>query len=395
VIEIKTVGLDDYLDGDGATSNIKVLLLGAPGTGKTRAASYWVRPLLIDTEGGRAVLADRQTPYVAVTSSKDADDVVRYLQKEAGKPSRTFDTIIIDTLDGYQKTLKKERLAKTGHTKLEAFEGDYDWLDAKLDAFITPILSLNVNVVCNIHIKSTGKVKDKGNEPAADDEDGLAIIQAWELDLLGGTRGRAAGWFDLVGSMENDWGLEKGKRVIKRQIRWQPTPAIPFLKDRLFAFPEVTPVNFAESDYTQLVEALTKKAERIMPATVVAQIPTEGATPVAANTPSGAVVAVPSGVLTRPRKAAVKKSAAKAAAKAPAATSEPAAVPPGFIDDAVSAVNAGLGGEVIAVELDFAAQADAATTRDQVRTIWGEAKGAGKLTSSLKAKLTVLAQKLQ
>ena len=44
---------------DGS-ANIKALIIGGPGAGKTRMSSYWPKPIFLDCENGRGSLADRK-----------------------------------------------------------------------------------------------------------------------------------------------------------------------------------------------------------------------------------------------------------------------------------------------------------------------------------------------
>jgi len=384
VIQIKTTGLEDYLDGDGGTSNIKCLVLGRPGSGKTRAASFWKRPFLCDFEDGRSVLADRGIPYVRIRSLAEAKETLQYIRREVGKPSRAFDTVIVDTIDGFQMTSVRERLKKVSRERLEAFEGDYDAVNNPVKEFIQGLLELDVNVVVNAHIKEAGQVKVKGQDSkkAKLGDDTLNITQAWSVDMVGGIREQVAGWFDLVALMENEWDLQDGKKVIKRHLRWQPTPEIPFLKDRLYAFGDTTPVRFADSDYTQLAEMLANKAKGLAPSQDVDVIgePVQIAAP---DANAGPVVADPSGVLPRPR----------ANNAAPKSTNDTTAPTP----TAVETVQDVLGGQVIAehvVPRDYAAEAEQCATRADVKAIWNDALQAGALDAALKARLTVIGKGL-
>ena len=69
MLTIKTTGLSDYLDG--GSGRIKVLMMGPPGSGKTRSASFWPKPLLADCEDGRMSVADRAIPYAAIKTTAD------------------------------------------------------------------------------------------------------------------------------------------------------------------------------------------------------------------------------------------------------------------------------------------------------------------------------------
>jgi hypothetical protein len=381
VISIKTTGLEDYLDGEGGTCNIKVLVLGRPGSGKTRAASYWKRPLLIDLEDGRAVLADRGTPYVRVRTLKEAEEALLYVRKEAGKPSRIFDTVIVDTIDALQLISVRERLKKTGRERLEALEGDYDSVNQPLKAFIAGLLELDLNVVVNAHVRQENQIKVKDSKPKPLlGGDTVTTAQAWAVDLVGGIREQAAGWFDLVALLENEWDIGDGTKVIRRHLRWQPIPELPFLKDRLYAFPPTTPVDFADTDYTQLADAIAKKALGLKRSVQVVEVVGEPDI-VARGVAGGPVTASPSGVLPKPRK-----------------KPEPEVkVEPPTPDEAVATVEETLGGQVVdqeALPRDYAAEAEQVATRAEVKDIWNAALEAGALTPPLKARLTVIARSL-
>ena len=58
---------EDYLDG---SANIKMLVIGSPGSGKTRSASFWPKPIYADIEAGRGSLRDRRIPYVEIKNSQ-------------------------------------------------------------------------------------------------------------------------------------------------------------------------------------------------------------------------------------------------------------------------------------------------------------------------------------
>lgn len=393
-IRIQTAGLDDYLDGDGGTANIKALILGRAGSGKTRSSSYWKNPLLLDCEDGRAVLADRGTPYVEIESEQDVNDIIAYLKKEAGKPSRTFDTVILDTLDGLQQRLIRNHLAKVRRSRMEAFEGDYDAVNNPIKNLIHTLRDLPINVVVLVHLKEAGKVTKKDEVAAHAGEDTLTMAQGWSIDLVGDVREKAAGWFDLVGLMQNEWASEKvgkeTKQVIKRSIRWQPIPEVPFLKDRLYAFPPSTPVNFSDEDYTRLVKYIEKKATGLKRSEVVGEV--EGALDNAApaDVAGGPVAPNPSGVLSKPRQRVETPPAESTPEPATTeAAEESAPVEAPAEPSGVEVAKEVLGAEVIAEECDWVALGEAATTVEEVRAIWKRAEAANELTSTVKAALAV------
>ena len=120
---IKTTGIEDYLDGGEAY--IKALIMGPPSAGKTRSASFWPKPIFADCEKGRMSIADRAVPYGEILSQDDMRGMIRALQVECMKPvaQRAYQTVVIDTLDAYQRIVMQERLRSE---RKEAFSGYQD-----------------------------------------------------------------------------------------------------------------------------------------------------------------------------------------------------------------------------------------------------------------------------
>lgn len=302
---IKTTGIEDYLDGGEAY--IKALIMGPPSAGKTRSASFWPKPIFADCEKGRMSIADRKMPYGEIVTTKDMDDLLLKCKQECMKPvaSRQYQTLVIDTLDAYQRIVIQERLQAE---KKEALSGWADWgyLDAKMSAFVSKLLALPMNIVVNVHTKDT-----------KDGDDGPMITG---VKLKGDLREQIAAEFDLVGLMGTFWEAEGGERVLKRAIRWHPEPTSPILKDRSGRLPRFTPVTFTEDDYGQLFAPLIAALDELDAATTVEELPRdEEATP--APPMQGGPVAV--------KPEAAPKKAAKAPAKAaPAKATAPAAAVP-------------------------------------------------------------------
>lgn len=307
---IKTTGIEDYLDGGEAY--IKALIMGPPSAGKTRSASFWPLPIFADCEKGRMSIADRKVPYGEITSTKDMDDLLLKLKQECQKPvrNRAFQTLVIDTLDAYQRIVIQERLTAE---KKEALSGWADWgyLDAKMTQFVAKLLALPMNIVVNVHTKDT-----KGG----DDDPVITGIK-----LKGDLKEQIAAEFDLVGLMGTFWESVDGERVLSRAIKWHPEPNVPILKDRSGRLPRFTPVTFTEDDYSQLFTPLIEALDHLPDATVVEELPRdEAATPVAPA--AGGPVAVKPA--EAPKKAAAPAKAPAKAAPAKAAAAVPAAAKP-------------------------------------------------------------------
>lgn len=321
---IRTTGVEDFLDAAGE-SHIKALIMGESSAGKTRSASFWPAPIFADCEEGRMSLADRRVPYAAIKSTAHMDALLTQLEvhcKTTPPAQRDYRTLVIDTLDAYQRIIVAEIL-KAG--RKEAMSGYQDWgqLDAKMIAFIGRLQKLPMNIVVNLHLKQR-----------QDGDDGPMV---YEPRLQGGIRDQITAEFDLVGHMSSYWQAEEGKRTLKRAVKWHPDPNFPVLKDRSGQLPVFTEVTFTDQDYVGLFElmfgdylntlAASEEVERIE---VTEDAPVEepragGPVAVKASAKVAEPDTVPVRTEARAKKAAVPPSKRAAAAKA--APAQPAQQP--------------------------------------------------------------------
>jgi len=347
MLQIKQTGLDDYLAG--GEGRIKVLIMGNPGAGKTRSASFWPKPLLADCEDGRMSVADRAIPYAAIKSIADMKALLTLAEEESKRPKdqQRFQTLIIDTLDAYQRIVMQEYLRTQ---KKSAMSGWQDWgfLDAEMVELVARLSGISMNVVANLHVKDT---KVGGSD------EGEGGYLAKSPKLKGDFKEQVAAEFDLIGFMSTDWEAVNGKRTLSRHIQWEPSPDVPISRDRSGQLPGVTPVTFTEEDYLGLLRPLAAAAELLKVGLLVAEVATEEPVDPVLVTKGG-----PVGNATAPvaKAATAKKAAAAPAAPSvppvpPVTTPVPAAVAPVIEakdaavtqEEAVATVETVLGGEVI------------------------------------------------
>lgn len=279
VLQIKTTGVEDYIDG---SANIKMLLIGGPGVGKTRSSSFWPKPIYADCESGRGSIADRGVAYAEIKTSQDMLDFLAHLKglERTPKAQRQFQTVVVDTLDGFQRKVKDEWLQQTKAASFKGYEA-WGYLDTKMSMLMTRLLNLDYNVIVLVHYKDK-LVKDGDNES-----------HELMLQLQGDIKDTAFNDFDLVGWMGSYWEAEEGERVEKRGLTFQRTEKKPFLKDRFGVMPRWVPISFAESDYLQVQEAFLSRVEGLESGEVVGEI--DSATPDAVA--SGNVLAPSGGAL--------------------------------------------------------------------------------------------------
>ncbi len=256
---IQTTGLEDYAPGGKA--RVKVLVIGGPGAGKTRWASYFPKPFYLNCEGGLASVADRKMPYVNVNTSQDMLDGLAFLKQECQQPveNRSYDTVVVDTLDAFQRKVKDEWLVKE---KKQVFTGWDAWgyMNSKMQMLMTRLLNLDMNILVLVHYKD--KIIDE--------------VRTISLQVQGDVADTVYNDFDLVAWMGTFWEPVDGERVQKRGLTFKPTPERPFLKDRLHVTPDWMEVQFADTDYTHLFDAIQSRVEDMDAGEVIGEITSTG-----------------------------------------------------------------------------------------------------------------------
>jgi hypothetical protein len=263
---ISTTGLDQYAPGGEA--RVKALIIGGPGAGKTRWSSYFPDPIYADCEKGLASVADRKVPYVTILNSTDMLDMLAFLKQECRQPKdkRKYQTVVIDTLDAFQRKVKNEWCEIN---KKETFTGWEAWgyLNAKLQLLMVRLLNLDMNVIVAVHYKDKTTKDEAGNDS-----------HELMLQLQGELADTAYNDFDLVGWMGTYWEAVEGERVQKRGLTFTATPDKPFLKDRLHVTPKWMEVAFADTDYENLFARIQSKIEDIDKTETIGEIPSAGET---------------------------------------------------------------------------------------------------------------------
>lgn len=254
-LTIKETGLEQYAPGGEA--NIKMMVIGGPGAGKTRTASFWPLPIYANCEDGLASVADRGVPYVDIASSDDMLEFLKYLKLECSKPKgqRKFATVVVDTLDSFQRKVKDEWIRQNNAASFGGFEA-WGYLDAKMQMLMTRLLNLDMNVIVLCHYKDKTWTEGKGDNKVERHE--------LMLQLQGDIKDSAFNDFDLVGWLGTYWESDEDlNRVQSRGLTFQPTPDRPFLKDRLNVTPEWMKVEFSEDDYFRLFNAFTSRLDEL------------------------------------------------------------------------------------------------------------------------------------
>jgi hypothetical protein len=169
---------------------------------------------------------------------------------------RRWHTVVVDTVDAYQRLCKEDYLQ--AHRGLESFGGRDAWgyLEAKMSQLLTRLNALDMNVIVNAHYKATG-----------DDDDGGKEVT---LQLQGSVKFSLFGDFSLIGRTQAFYADADGDRVRKFGITFRSSEEWPFLRDRL----RITPtgwmeITFSEEDWGKLFATYIERAEMLKPGQVL------------------------------------------------------------------------------------------------------------------------------
>lgn len=271
-MKVKRTGIQNYMpDGD---AHMKLMVIGGPGVGKTRWSSGWPEPIYLDVEAGLASVADLNVPYIEIgveegsTTSQDMLDALRWLKSHPD--AKRYGTVIVDTLDAYQRKVKQEWL--DANPNASAFTGYDAWgfLDSKMQMLMTRLLSLPMNVVVLVHYK----------DKTVSEKDGSNTVERtiFSLQLQGSAKDEVFNDFDLIGWMGSYWkpGDEGEGRVEARGLTFSPTPQKPFLKDRLHIAPTYLEVSLETDDlydnYANLFKRFTDRLDELEDAEDVGEV---------------------------------------------------------------------------------------------------------------------------
>lgn len=221
---------------------VKLFVAGHQGAGKTLMASTFPNAYFASCESRVLSLQERRTPYAKIESQSDMDELIRILRQppsvRENQLGRTVDTIVVDTWDGFQKTLKMERTKKNGGTFLR---DDWGWIGDTMRSFVKAIVSLDMNVVVTCHL--------------ADSTDSETGRVTYFPALEGSIKNDIANHFDIVGILTarpktavTSAGTE---RVIERVLQLFPDTQFQWLKDCTGRLPLEFPVNLND-DYDRM-----------------------------------------------------------------------------------------------------------------------------------------------
>lgn len=118
----------------------RIFVAGSAGVRRTQFAASFPKPLVADCGANQSELALCGADYAIVNSESDLFDLVVELEGDT-----TYQTLVLDALDGFQDVLLDERLETEHRNELEA--GDWKWLEGRLRTIFKRLKTLPQNLV--------------------------------------------------------------------------------------------------------------------------------------------------------------------------------------------------------------------------------------------------------
>lgn len=142
--EVKIAGRDEY------PSHIRLLLVGQPGVGKTRLAASFPNPIFANSSGGLTTLSQiGKVPYVTVESERDLYELKLALERSAEEREELFgrpvDTLVIDSIDEFQRFVMASRLKQMG--RQDTLPEDWGWIATRLNKILAGLCQLELDIV--------------------------------------------------------------------------------------------------------------------------------------------------------------------------------------------------------------------------------------------------------
>jgi hypothetical protein len=323
------MALQIVMAGDEAQETwIKALVCGPPGSGKTRSASTWPKPIFAAAEGGMLSIRDRPIPIVQIKNTNTLLELKNVLGQAPDVRSKMLgpqveaqggvETVVIDTFDEVARLFVEER--KASERKETLAIQDWGWLADQLRGLVRGFRNLDMHVVLNCHVRTvedgdTGKTFVKPAIQGAMGDDLPAYV---DLAVV----------LDARPKTVVDRATGENKREIARVMQTYPDQQRPWVKDRSGKLPMEFPVNL-DNDYTRMATYIFGAPPTRMTTVSRESIATESSPSASTVTPpTEAPAAAPTGESAK--KAPAKKAAAKKAAppRAGAAQETPPVVAP-------------------------------------------------------------------
>jgi hypothetical protein len=149
-IEVQFSGGDEY------PKYLRLLVAGAPGSGKTTLGARMPNPVVANFGSNLTTLGHMgNIPFVNVVDEKTLHGLKLALDRDPAEREQLFgrpiDTLVIDTVDTMQRMLMESRLERENRTETDV--SDWGWVAQRLHKICKGLSELDLNIVYLSHLK--------------------------------------------------------------------------------------------------------------------------------------------------------------------------------------------------------------------------------------------------
>ena len=142
----------------------RMLVGGAPGSGKTRFALTAKNPLFLAARPGITTLAIAGgVPIVDIFTENQLFQVKKVLSYSPERREEILgfpvDTLVVDTVDELQRRLLTGRLDKERRTEVKS--DDWNWIASRMNKIFEGLGELDLDIIYLTHLKEVGGYDDK------------------------------------------------------------------------------------------------------------------------------------------------------------------------------------------------------------------------------------------
>jgi hypothetical protein len=206
-------------------------------------------------------LAEKGSRYVNISSESDLLDLKLAIERK--EFDFEVDTLVLDTMDEFQRILLAERMASERRGETNA--SDYGWLGQRMHTIIDGLCGMDLNVVITCHPKDVvdGVSGQLFIKPGLQGAFAEQVIQYVDYAVVLNAR-------DFTQDTDLDWELGSDAPISipvhhsYRALVSYPTQITDWVKDLSGALPGEFPLDF-ETDYERIAALLEERRAQLAP----------------------------------------------------------------------------------------------------------------------------------
>lgn len=249
---------------------VRMLVAGQPGSGKTRFAATAPNPVFANARGGLMSIAEKGVRYINITSEAEMLQMKLMLDGFGMDVEQHFhgpvETLVIDTLDEFQRILLSERL--TSMKRSETTAADWGWLSQRMHTIVEGLCKLPMHIIFVTHLKeiTDGATGQLWYKPSLQGSFCDQVSQYVDLSLLVQAQHFSSGGPQLIEELGRDPYLSEDEAVHidYRFLRTYPSSMFEWIKDFSGALPPEMQLNFND-DFGIIQQHIDAKRDELPP----------------------------------------------------------------------------------------------------------------------------------